>query len=135
MPKKRKLVVRVNNPNSLENLMQETYNDACIQLNDAQRGINELGNKVDEENISNDDLAKIATSKVNYLKVKEKAINFKLELAKLQSNILKETNINAREASIDGTPITTETNGNILDDFKLIRDMYQNKNPEGNTKE
>lgn len=133
MPKKRKLVVRVNNPNSLENLMQETYNDACIQLNDAQRGITELGNKVDDENISNDDLAKIATSKVNYLKVKEKAINFKLELAKLQSSILKESNTNAKEIA-NGIIDTSNDGrgGDILDDFKLIRDIYKNESGSKN---
>ncbi len=133
MPKKRKLVVRVNNPNSLENLMQETYNDACIQLNDAQRGITELGNKVDDENISNDDLAKIATSKVNYLKVKEKAINFKLELAKLQSSILKESNTNAKEIA-NGVIDTSNDGrgGDILDDFKLIRDIYKNESGSKN---
>ena len=133
MPKKRKLVVRVNNPNSLENLMQETYNDACIQLNDAQRGITELGNKVDDENISNDDLAKIATSKVNYLKVKEKAINFKLELAKLQSSILKESNTNAKEIANGIIDTSNDSRGgDILDDFKLIRDIYKNESGSKN---
>jgi regulatory protein YycI of two-component signal transduction system YycFG len=132
VPKKRKLVVRVNNPNSLENLMQETYNDACIQLNDAQRGITELGNKVDDENISNDDLAKIATSKVSYLKVKEKAINFKLELAKLQSSILKDTNSNTKEITNGAIDISDKDRGDILDDFKIIRDLYNNKSESNN---
>ena len=42
MPRKRKQDIKINNGDSLEGLLQEVYNDACGQINDANRIINEL---------------------------------------------------------------------------------------------
>ena len=38
--KKHKVVI--NNDESLQGLMQETYNDACLQITESQRAMNEL---------------------------------------------------------------------------------------------
>ena len=86
MPRKRKHDVKVNDNESLEGLMQETYNDACLQINDVQRTINELTTGVNPDGV--DDLTKIAKEKGNLLKVKDSAIRVKLEIAKLQSDII-----------------------------------------------
>jgi len=82
MPRKRKHDVKVNNNESLEGLMQETYNDACLQINDVQRTINELTTGSNPDGV--DDLTKIAKEKGNLLKVKDSAIRVKLEIAKLK---------------------------------------------------
>ena len=42
MPRKKRQDIKVNNNDSLEGLLQETYNDACLQINDAQKEINIL---------------------------------------------------------------------------------------------
>jgi hypothetical protein len=118
MPRKRKQDVKVNNVDSLEGLMQETYNDACLQINDAQRTINELSISATPEDV--DDLTKIAKEKGGLLKVKDSAIRIKLELAKLQSDILK----NRGDAD---AAIQQRTEGKAsLDDFKSIREMLKN---------
>ena len=118
MPRKRKQDVKVNNVDSLEGLMQETYNDACLQINDAQRTINELSTSATPEDV--DDLTKIAKEKGGLLKVKDSAIRIKLELAKLQSDILK----NRGDAD---AAIQQRTEGKAsLDDFKSIREMLKN---------
>ena len=118
MPRKRKQDVKVNNVDSLEGLMQETYNDACLQINDAQRTINELSISATPEDV--DDLTKIAKEKGGLLKVKDSAIRIKLELAKLQSDILK----NRGDAE---TAINQRSEGKAsLDDFKSIREMLKN---------
>jgi hypothetical protein len=118
MPRKKKQDVKVNNVDSLEGLMQETYNDACLQINDAQRTINELSTSAIPEDV--DDLTKIAKEKGGLLKVKDSAIRIKLELAKLQSDILK--NRGDAEAAIQ-----QRTEGKAsLDDFKSIREMLKN---------
>lgn len=126
MPRKRKQDVKVNNTDSLEGLMQETYNDACLQINDAQKTINELGTSMTPADI--DDLTKIAKEKGNLLKVKDSAIKIKLELAKLQSDIIK-SNGDAESA------INQRSNGTAsLKDFKSIREMLKNdKNSETET--
>ena len=75
MARKRKHDVKVNDNESLEGLMQETYNDACLQITDVQRTINELSVAADPEGV--DDLTKIAKEKGNLLKVKDSAIRVK----------------------------------------------------------
>lgn len=128
MPRKKKQQVKVNNTDSLEGLMQETYNDACGQINDAQRTINELTNSAQPEDV--DDLSKIAKEKSNALKIKDSAIKIKLELAKLQSDIIKhsgnleETN-SARAAG--GAP--------TFDDFKNVRQWIEEANEDNGNEE
>lgn len=115
MPRKKKQEVKVNDVESLEGLMQETYNDACLQINDAQRSINELTTSATPQDV--EDLTKIAKEKGGLLKVKDSAIRIKLELAKLQSDIIK----NRGDAD---AAIQERTDGKAsLDDFKSIRQM------------
>lgn len=122
MPRKKKQDVKVNNTDSLEGLMQETYNDACLQINDAQRTINELSTSATPVDV--EDLTKIAKEKGNLLKVKDSAIRIKLELAKLQSDIIK----NRGDAE---SAINERSQGSAsLNDFKSIREMLKNKDNE-----
>ena len=117
MPRKQKQEVKVNNTNSLEGLMQETYNDACLQINDVQRTINELTTGANPDGV--DDLTKVAKEKGNLLKVKDSAIRVKLEIAKLQSDIIK----NRGDAN---AAIAERSDGKVsLDDFKSIREMFR----------
>jgi uncharacterized alpha/beta hydrolase family protein len=117
MARKRKHDVKVNDNESLEGLMQETYNDACLQITDVQRTINELSVAADPEGV--DDLTKIAKEKGNLLKVKDSAIRVKLEIAKLQSDIIK----NRGDAD---AAISQRTDGKVsLNDFKSIRELIK----------
>jgi hypothetical protein len=118
MPRKKKQDVKVNNTDSLEGLMQETYNDACLQINDAQKTINELSSSAQPADV--DDLTKIAKEKGNLLKVKDSAIKIKLELAKLQSDIIK------NRGDVESA-VSERSNGSAsLNDFKSIREMLKN---------
>lgn len=119
MPRKQKQDIKVNNVESLEGLMQETYNDACLQISDAQKDINEMSNSATPTDI--DEITKIAKEKVNFLKVKDSAIKIKLEVAKLQSDIIK------NRGDVD-TTISERTGGSVSSaDFKSIREMLKNK--------
>lgn len=125
MPRKKKQDVKVNDNDSLEGLMQETYNDACLQINDAQKVINELSVGAIATDV--DEHTKIAKEKGSLLKVKESGIRIKLELAKLQSDIIK------NRGDVDST-ISERSNGTAsTNDFKSIRDMI--KNNAGSTPE
>jgi hypothetical protein len=127
MPRKKKQDVKVNNTESLEGLMQETYNDACLQINDAQRTINELAASATPTDV--DDLTKIAKEKGGLLKIKDSAIRIKLELAKLQSDIIKNS------GDIE-TTLSERTQGIAsFDDFKSIREMLKNQNNSENETE
>lgn len=128
MPRKKKQEVKVNNTDSLEGLMQETYNDACLQISDAQKTINELAASATPEDV--DDLTKIAKEKGGLLKIKDSAIRIKLEIAKLQSDIIK----NRGDAQ---AAISERSNGSAsLDDFRTIREMLKKRGTdEDNDKE
>ena len=67
MPRKKKQDVKVNDVESLEGLMQETYNDACLQINDAQRSINELASSATPQDV--DDLTKIKGLSIEKAKI------------------------------------------------------------------
>jgi hypothetical protein len=122
LPRKKKQDVKVNNTDSLEGLMQETYNDACLQINDAQKTINELSSSAQPADV--DDLTKIAKEKGNLLKVKDSAIKIKLELAKLQSDIIK------NRGDVESA-VSERSNGSAsLNDFKSIREMLKNNKLE-----
>ena len=118
MPRKKKNDVKVNNSESLEALMQETYNDACLQITDSQKAINELATAATPNDV--DDLTKVFKEKGNLLKVKDSAIKIKLEIAKLQSEIIKNGG-NAEAAIKDRSQGSAS-----LNDFKSIRDMLKN---------
>ena len=120
MPRKRKTDVKVNDNSSLESLMQETYNDACLQITDAQRVINELTTGVTPQDV--DDHTKVAKEKAGLLKVKESGIRIKLEIAKLQSDIIK------NRGDVDAA-VSERSNGSAsISDFKSIREMLKNEN-------
>jgi polyribonucleotide nucleotidyltransferase len=118
MPRKRKQDIKINNTSSLEGLLQETYNDACLQINDAQSTINELSVSAIPQDV--DEMTKIAKEKGGLLKIKDSAIRIKLELAKLQSDIIK----NSGDVEF---AISERTDGKVsVDDFKSIREMLKN---------
>ena len=87
MPRKKRQSIKVNNIESLEGLMQETYNDACMNINAAQEVIVKLNNSTEAEDV--DDAAKIAKGTTDALKVKDSAMKLKLEVGKLQNEIIK----------------------------------------------
>jgi len=119
MPRKKKQDIKVNNTNSLEGLMQEVYNDACGQINDAQRTINELHTSTTPENV--EDATKIAKAKIDAQKIKDSGIKIKLEVAKLQSDIIKHSG-NTEKA------VEERYEGKAqIKDFKLIREMINNQ--------
>lgn len=119
MPRKKKQDVRVNNVDSLEGLVQEIYNDACLQINDAQKTINELSTSATPQDV--DELTKVAKGKADLLKIKDSGIKIKLELAKLQSDIIK------NRGDID-TAVTQRSSGAAsTSDFQSIRNMIKNK--------
>lgn len=119
MPRKRKQDIKVNNTNSLEGLMQEVYNDACGQINDAQRTINELTTSTTPEDV--EDATKIAKAKTDAQKIKDSGIKIKLEVAKLQSDIIKHSG-NTEKA------VEERYEGKAqIKDFKAIRDMINNQ--------
>ena len=128
MPRKKKQQVKVNNSASLEGLMQEVYNDACSQITDAQKTINVLSTSTTPEDV--EDASKIAKSKTDAQKVKDSAIKIKLEVAKLQSDIIKHS------GNVDKAVDERSDGKANLEDFKSIRQMLsEDKDIQDNNEE
>jgi|TARA_R110000851_G_scaffold848_3_gene2878 hypothetical protein len=87
MPRTTRQKIEVNNTDSLQSVLQEVYNNVCTQIKDAQKIVNEVGAAQNIEDT--DDLVKIAKAKTDALKLKDSAIKTKLDIGKLQSDILK----------------------------------------------
>ena len=122
MARKKKQEVKVNSNDSLEGLMQETYNDACLQISEAQKYINEMtfGTTL----VDVDDVTKVTREKAGLLKIKDSAIRIKLELTKLQNDVLKNSGdttavVNERTGANNSAP--------SQDDFDKIRQMIKDK--------
>lgn len=119
--KKHKVVI--NNDESLQGLMQETYNDACLQITESQRAMNELtASAGNPENV--DDIVKISKAKSDLLKNKDSAIKIKLEMCKIQSDIVKNRGTEDPSAKQQSSgPVS-------LSDFQKIREMLKAKPKE-----
>jgi hypothetical protein len=117
MPRRVKQKIELNKLDSLGGLAQEIYNDACLQIKDAQGGIDVLTTSTLPTDVI--DHTNIAKEKANFLKVKDSAIKIKLEVAKLQRDIIQ------NNGDTDKV-ITEKTGGATADDFSEIREMLKN---------
>lgn len=116
--RRRKQVIKLDNFNALEGLMQETYNNACSQINEAESIIKVLDTDTEPEVV--EDYTKIAKEKTGALKVKDSAIKIKLDLAKLQKEYLGK--INNQVQNNEHVPVSD-------DDFERIREeLNRDKN-------
>jgi len=118
-PKKTKINL---NKDSLQEFMQEIYNDCVNVMNSARKELNERKNRAEIEDINDESMI----GKVNNdtLKIIEGTIDRKLALAKLQSQIV----------DTDQKVETTTTNeGSLSDDDKtLLRDLFKEQKKKNN---
>lgn len=119
-PKKTKIVI---DKNSLIDLMQEIYNDCNNIMNGARKELNERKARADIED-TNDEYQ---IGKVNNetLKILESAVDKKIALAKLQSQILGNKSDEVDNSSGGGI---TEEDKNVL--RQLFKEKANNKNTE-----
>ena len=108
--------------NSLQELMQEIYNDCSNVMNNARRELTERKVRVEIQDINDE----YQIGKVNNetLKIIETTIDKKIALAKLQSQILGTKSEDDNQTS--GTGITE-------DDKNLLRELFKEKANNKNT--
>jgi hypothetical protein len=119
-PKKTKINL---DKGSLQEFMQEIYNDCVNVMNSARKELNERKNRAEIEDINDESMI----GKVNNdtLKIIEATIDRKLALAKLQSQIVE----------TDKKETNTENNDNSLsdEDKNLLRDLFNENKEKNNT--
>lgn len=120
-PKKTKINL---DKNSLQELMQEIYNDCSTIMNSARRELNERKVRVNIEDVNDE----YQIGKVNNetLKILETTIDKKIALAKLQSQILGNKS--------DGNgEVNTGNNGITEEDKNILRELFKEKANNKNT--
>jgi len=119
-PKKTKINL---DKNSLQELMQEIYNDCNTIMNNARRELNERKSRAEIED-TNDEYQ---IGKVNNetIKILESTVDKKIALAKLQTQILG-TKSDDTQSNTDNS--ITEEDKNIL--RELFKEKANNKNTE-----
>jgi len=119
-PKKTKINL---DKNSLQELMQEIYNDCNNIMNNARKELNERKSRAEIED-TNDEYQ---IGKVNNetIKILESTVDKKIALAKLQTQILG-NNSEDSQGSVDNT--ITEDDKNTL--RELFKEKSKNKNTE-----
>jgi hypothetical protein len=120
-PKKQKIEL---NKDSLQDLMQEIYNDCVSGINNARKELNERKSRAEIEDINDE----YQIGKVNNesLKLIESLIEKKLSLAKLQSQILSNS-LKESEDDNKSTKSLTE------EDKETLRDLFKKQKEDNNS--
>ena len=107
--------------NSLQEFMQEIYNDCVNIMNSARKELNERKTRAEIDDVNDESLI----GKVNNetLKIIDSTIDKKLSLAKLQSQIVSATN--NEDDKIDTTTLTQG-------DKDTLRDLFNQKSDTTN---
>ena len=110
--------------NSLQEFMQEIYNDCVNVMNSARKELNERKGRADVEDINDE----YQIGKVNNetLKIIDSTIDKKLALAKLQSQIVTTENIEDLKNSNTDNDFTES-------DKDLLRELFNEKKDSTNT--
>jgi hypothetical protein len=119
-PKKTKINL---DKGSLQEFMQEIYNDCVNVMNSARKELNERKSRTEIEDINDESMI----GKVNNdtLKIIEGTIDRKLALAKLQSQIVE---TDSKETSVDSNENSLSEN-----DKTLLRDLFNEQKEKNNT--
>ena len=119
-PKKTKINL---DKNSLQEFMQEIYNDCVNVMNSARKELNERKGRADVEDVNDE----YQIGKVNNetLKIIEATIDKKLALAKLQSQIVSSDN--KEDDNLTTTKDFTDQ------DKDLLRTLFNEKKESNNT--
>ena len=85
----KKLKIKLDDKNKITELLQEIYNEACKNIEEAQREINKISMSTNLNEELLDGKAKYAKAINDFITTKDKAIGRKLDIAKLLSEIVK----------------------------------------------
>lgn len=83
-----KMRIKINSDDKVEELLQETYNQACEQINQIQMEMNKLSQSTSFNDLVMDEKAKYSKSMHDFLGDKDKAIRTKMDIAKLLAEII-----------------------------------------------
>ena len=83
-----KVKIRINSNDKIEELLQETYNQACEQITQVQEEMNKITQSTSLADLTVDEKAKYAKIMHDYSGDKDRAIRAKMDIAKLLIEIV-----------------------------------------------
>lgn len=105
----KKYSVKLNNVQKIEDLLQETYNQACQQHTAIQEEINKLAGSTTFKDLDIDGKEKYGKIMSNYFTLQQKAIGQKFDIAKLMAEVVKHGgDVKGAIDSQKGTPTTLD---------------------------
>ena len=122
-----KYKVELNSVNNIRDLLQEAYMLSEEQVRQADREILKLSNSTQLQNEPMDAKAKYAKAINDYMSTRDKAISKKLEIAKLQKEVLAMNKIGKNESA------NMVANTQSLD-FSKIKEMIDESYNDSNKK-
>ena len=87
--KKNKYKVKLNSNDKIEQLLQETYDQACQQHKAMQEEINKLSSSTTYKDLDIDGKEKYGKIMNNYFTLQQKSIGQKFDIAKLMAEVVK----------------------------------------------
>lgn len=121
---KKKLNIKLNNVEKIEQLLQETYDLACEQANQIQQEINKIAGTTDINQLDIDGKEKYGKIMNNYISLHQKSIGQKFDIAKLMAEVVK------HGGDVKGALDDTKNNTGTLD-LKRLRELANNINTKG----
>jgi hypothetical protein len=85
----KRLQIKLNSNEKIEQLLQESYDLTCKQINDIQNEMNKLSNSCNLSDVTIEEKTKYAKAINDFIGSREKAITKKFEIAKLMAEIIK----------------------------------------------
>lgn len=85
-----KVKIKLNSIDRVEELLQETYTQACEQLNQIQSEINKITRSTDLDELTIEEKSKYGKIMHDFLGDKKQAITTKMDIAKLMAEVVKQ---------------------------------------------
>jgi hypothetical protein len=85
----KRMQIKLNSNDKIEQLLQEAYDLTCKQINDIQNEMNKLSNSCNLGDVTIEEKTKYAKAMNDFIGSREKAITKKFEIAKLMAEIVK----------------------------------------------
>lgn len=125
MEKAKKYSVKLNSIEKIEQLLQETYNLACLQATQIQNEINKIANTTEINDLDIDGKEKYGKIMNSYITLQQKSIAQKYDIAKLMAEVLK------HGGSVKDTIEDTKSIPATFDIAKL-KELAKDVNTQGN---
>lgn len=124
----KRLQIKLNSTEKIEQLLQESYDLTCKQINDIQNEMNKLSNSCNLADVTIEEKTKYAKAMNDFIGSREKAITKKFDIAKLMAEIVKH---NGDVASTLNDKAAMKNMGNAFNIEELRKAMKEQMSSSG----